>query len=666
LSLWELKLTPSLGGEADLLQTLTVQPGVQTGAEGVGGFYVRGGSSDQNLVLLDDVPVYHPFHAWGVYSIFNTAAIQRASFYKDGFPSRYAGRLSSVLDVRTRDGNSKQFGFENEVGLVSAKTLLEGPIFKDKASFIVSARRALLDFYSEPYFRSVRQSEGIDGTIKYRFYDLNGKLNVTPDARNKLFFTYYQGHDGYDDFQNIQKISLDTQAVFNSTQIQGWGNTILALRWNRLWSSKLFSNTTLTFSEFAYESKTQSSHDIFQNSNPLLQQFSLSQYNSNIQDRTLKIDFDYFPASAGIVRFGGRVTQYRFQPGIVSVSEDVKSNQGLKDSLSSSLDTFWRRSQMESVEYSAYGERNFKIREQLSGTAGLFLSAFQNRGDNFLSAQPRLSLASRFAERWIIGVNFEAMTQFLHLLTATSIGLPNDIWVSTTRLVKPQRSWQVSMFAMVDLDSELKLKGQIYYKQMRNLVAFEDASTVLVNAANWESQVEQGRGSSYGLEFDIKKSFGLFEFALRYTFSKANRQFENDNAGAAYPFRYDRRHTLNLQIIRPFGKKWRLSAQWFFASGIATTLPVGTYVTVPGISLPPIQVFTFDSPNAFRLPYYHHLDLNATYRFAGKRLSHTLQFGIFNIYFRKNPIYYELREDNQYYQRFIPPLLPSFSYSVKI
>lgn len=667
IALADINSLVSLGGESDLLRTVLMQPGVQSGAEGIGGLNVRGGSNDQNLVLLDDVPVYIPQHTWGVYSIFNTSAIQNARFYKDGFPSRYAGRLSSVLDVRTRDGNKKEYEGEVQLGLVSSKLTLEGPIIKDKASFLFSARRSITDFYSNLYYRNIRENErGTSGTIKYYFYDLNLKFNYAPTIKDKFFLSLYNGQDIYNDNLSIKRYAVNRVAYFDETKDEVWGNNIASFRWNHTYNNKLFSNTTLTFSRYDYISKKFTSIESYYGGRKEEDILRIGQSNSNIQDLTAKIDFEYFPEFNHKIKFGFKLTKYRFQPGVVNAQENSFSNPSTLDSLTFSIDTFWQRSELAPTEIGTYFEDEFQVFKKGKLSAGFYTAIFMTGNKNWYSIEPRFRFSYAFNPFMSAGVSYERMTQFLHLLSTGTIGLPTDIWVSATANIHPQRAHQYAAKWSLHIPNWFDLKVNGYYKEMQNLLEFVEASTLQVNASNWESSVVSGEGSTYGAEFSLRKNAGATQGWINYSYAHANRLFDEINSQEIYPFRFDRRHVFNVGLRHEFNNGLHLKANWTYSSGLATSLPVGLYSNVPEISLPPIDVLTFESVNGFRMPPYHYLDIGGAYAWTGDLGEQRIEFGLHNVYLRKNPIFYEIREENKLYQRYLPPLLPSFNYIVKI
>ncbi|MEZ5057170.1 MAG: carboxypeptidase-like regulatory domain-containing protein [Saprospiraceae bacterium] len=653
----------SLGGEPDLLRTVLVQAGVQSGAEGIGGLNVRGGSNDQNLILLDDVPVYIPQHTWGVYSIFNTSAIQNAKFFKQGFPSRYGGRLSSVLDVRTRDGNKKEFGSEIQLGLLSGKVTLEGPIVKDKASFLFSARRSFTDFYSNLYYSSQRSSvPGNSGTIKYYYYDLNLKINYAISLKDKIYLSLYNGQDQFFDDIFLKKYAEGRVAYFEDTNDENWGNNIASFRWNHTYNNKLFSNTTFTYSKYDYISTRITSVESYNFGKKEEEQFTAGQSNSNIQDITAKIDFEYFPNSNHLIKFGAKFSNYRYQPGVYELSEDLTTI----DSVNLEIDTFWRRDPLSPNELSAYVEDEFSPFQNASLSLGIYSAAFFTKGKTWYSLEPRIRFSYKFNDFLSSGISYERMTQFLQLLSTGSIGLPTDIWVSATRNIQPQRARQYSAWMALRLPLNFEAGVSGYYKTMKNLLEFEEAQTLQVNANNWESSVVSGSGWAYGLEFSIKRNTGRTQGYLNYSLGKTERTFDSGDGEITFPFRYDRRHILNLGLSHSITKKLSIKANWTYSTGLATSLPIGVYVTIPNIDLPPIKVLTFSEKNGFRMPAYHYLDIGGQYNWSGDFGDQSLEFGIHNVYMRKNPIFYEIREENNLYQRYVPPLLPTLSYIVRI
>ena len=663
IDLKEMDLLPALLGETDLLRTINSLPGVQSGAEGIGGLHVRGGNFDQNLILLDDAPIYNPIHTWGFYSIFNSSAIQRSRVFKSGFPARYGGRLSSVIDVQTKDGNKQKREHELELGVLSAKASTEGPIIKDKASYFLSFRRSLTDVVNVvPYDSLFDGREGaIDPKLNYFFYDVNAKINYAPDKKNRFQLSFYQGRDDFEDSFKSSDLLGDTSIVnFSSRVLQDWGNRVATFRWNRTLSEKLFANLTATYSRYDYQSRSTRKNELEENG---LIESGLAGYNSNIQDRSLKIDFDYYHSPNRTNRFGARFTEYLFQPGIFNelIQLDDPTD---TDSLQQVLNTNWQASEMRPLEFSIYAEQESKMWKNGIVAFGFSSSVFIGENKNWYSFDPRIRLEWNQNANLSFGGDIQRITQFTHLISPNRLGLPNDIWVSSTDQVAPQIANQASAWIRGKPFRGAKIGVEGYWKEMFNLKEFLAEKSAVLNAEDWENEVVTGSGIAYGVEVEWKQDFKYFESNINYTYAFSDRLFDGINGDTAFRFRYDRRHVINASFFKKINKKWNVSASFVFGTDLATTLPVGTY-TFPRFGFP-IAIEVIGARNQNSIPEFHHLDFGADYSWKRSQI----KFGIHNVYFRNNVLLFEFgREEankSPLKQRALPPILPAISYKMKI
>ncbi|HHH49794.1 MAG TPA: TonB-dependent receptor, partial [Saprospiraceae bacterium] len=608
----KIKGLPRLGGEVDLLRVAQLYPGVTSGADGVGGLHVRGGNADQNLLLLDGVPVYNGLHALGIFSIFNTNAVKSAKLIKGGFPARYGGRLSAVMDVRTREGNYYHYAGEFGLSLISSDLSFEGPIKKGKSSFFFSGRRAFTDFLLRPITKYSKGQKNEEGFTSYYFYDLNGKFNFNIDQKDKIYFSFYTGGDSFHDESDFEQNASFFSIKELDEQEFNWGNSIAALRWNHLFNGKLFANTTFTFSKFQYKSK-----DFFQSSISVdgiapQEVFSLTQYNSSIYDIAAKIDFDYLPADKQSLKFGAAAIRHRFQPGLLILDEDynllgTQQEINVNDTLANSPKALAR-------EYSLYLEDQIEFNRFFSAELGVYAALWDTPGKQYFSLQPRITARLAMSSNYFLTSSFTTMTQHLHLLTNSGIGLPIDLWMPSTAQIKPQKSWQaVTSFSYIS-DHLFQVSLEAYYKQMDNLITFQERPTaVSLDARNWENEVAIGQGKSYGIEFSIKKQKGNTTGFLSYTYSKAERQFDEINNGEVYPFKYDRTHDFKIALAQKFSKNIELSGNWVFSTGSALTLPASQYEYESPFLNDNIPIYNYGKRNNFRLPNYHRLDLGINF-----------------------------------------------------
>lgn len=662
----------SLGGEPDIMRLAGTFPGVQTGTDGFGGISVRGGSVDQNLFLLDGVPVYNALHGIGIYSIYNSSAIRSASVLKGNIPASYGGRISSVWDVQIREGNENEHRGQVELGTSSAQLLLEGPLPGKKGAFFLSGRRALFDFYSEPISRKLRQEAGAEGFLSYFFYDLNAKANLRISNKDRLYFSFYSGkdffRDNYDQFRWFQ----DTLSIISDREKVTWGNQIAALRWNHVFSDKLFANSILTFSRYFYNSSDLIDVDLLSTvQGRIARDVLLLKYSSNVRDVAGKIDMDYLPCTNHRIRFGLQGTSHQFQPGASSFDQAT-----IIDSIQTDTLGEWNRTYLNSLEYDAYIQDEYKAGAKLSLNLGLRLSGLSVNEEHHLILQPRLlaqyALNPRLSAHAAVGRH----SQFLHLLTPTNIGLPKDLWVSATERIPPQKAWHFSAGTSRKFGSWVSMDLEAYFKSMENLIYFSGATQDRLNAVNWQNQVSVGEGRALGLEYMLRLESPRLGGWISYTLSSSTRRFGKEvNRGDAFAHRLDRRHNLNLQVLYKLNGKWDFNAAFVLASGTPFSIPIAQYELVQSpFGGAPTEILQkpvlIGALNAQRLPLYHKLDLGVNHYFWQRNLHHTLKLGVYNLYFRQNPLYYTIRDEfdeqgvlkRKVFQVSMLPFFPAFRY----
>ena len=641
----QVKDIPALLGEKDVLKTVQLMPGVQSGSEGSVGLYVRGGGPDQNLIILDDAVVYNAQHLFGFASIFNGDALKSIELTKGGFPARYGGRLSSVLDINMKDGNKEELKGEVGFGLISSRATLEGPIKKGKSSFIVSGRRTYLDLLAKPFIQ-----EGNSGG--YYFYDFNAKVNHEFSRKDKIYFSTYSGQDkiygGYKDYNSEEKFGI------------GWKNNTATTRWNHLFSDKLFANTSFIFSNYKFFVSADSKFDD--------DSFKLN-YSSSIRDFAIKSDFDYHPNPKHHIKFGLISTLHRFRPSAIV----VESSNDFEDELST--DTFY------GLESGVYVEDTYSPIDRLKINLGLRVSSFNHAGQTYFKPEPRAMLAYKINENLAWKASYASMNQYLHLISNTGISLPTDLWVPATDRISPQSSWQIATGLAQDFEKpRLTISLEGYYKKMNNILSYKEGASFLLiedpedsETIDWESQVTSGIGWSYGMEFLVQKKIGKFTGWAGYTLSKTEQQFTELNAGKRFPARYDRRHDISLVGIYKPNKKITLSATWVYGTGNAITLPLGEYsvVSSPGTSnYSYYNNFSYyGERNSFRMAAYHRMDVSIQFhKELKKERSRTWEISIYNVYNRRNPYFYFVDVENRktvLKQISLFPIIPSFSYTFK-
>lgn len=664
-----IKKLPALLGEVDVLKTLQLLPGVQSGGEGQTGLYVRGGSPDQNLILLDGVPVYNVSHVLGIFSVFNADAIKNVTLTKGGFPARYGGRLSSVLEINMNEGNMQKFQGEGSLGLISSKLTLQGPIVKDKTSFLISGRRTYIDVLANPIIKAAAKEDGVQVKPKLFFYDMNAKIQHKFNDKHRLFLSAYSGADVFK-----VKVKEDSDSFEGGVD---WGNLISALRWNYQISNKLFANTTLTYSKYdinilaAQEFKDED----------ITESFSAN-YFSGIEDIGGKIDLDYIPSPNHYIRFGASATNHTYSPGALSIKASLEEVE---------FDTLVGSQDARSIEYGIYVEDDMKI-GALKANIGVHASAFSTEGKMYYSVQPRLGLRYLMPNEVALKASFSTMTQYINLLTSEALSLPTDLWVPSTERIVPQESWQVAAGAARTFWGEYEISLEAYYKQMKNVISFKEGANFLFGIENnWQDKVTQGDGESYGLEVFLQKKKGKTTGWIGYTLSWNWRQFDEINGGNRFPFRYDRRHDISLVVSHEFNERISVSGAWVYGTGNAITLPLYRYPTdinsysyqdpVTGQTITETysqEVKTGSEKNSFRMSDYHRLDLSAEFKKKKKRWERAWVISVYNTYFNRNPYFVisdteRIRDANgnivgrkQVFKEIsILPIIPSVSYNFK-
>ena len=650
----QIKALPAFMGEVDILKALQLLPGVQSGNEGASGLYVRGGSPDQNLILLDGVPVYNVSHLFGFFSVFNADAINNVQLIKGGFPARYGGRLSSVLEINMKEGNSQEFHGEGSVGLIASKLTLEGPIVKDKASFIISGRRTYYDILAQPFILMATDGAGTGG---YYFYDLNAKVNYKISDKDRLYLSAYMGDDKFY-FKDKYTEGDYTNKVDGKLR---WGNTTAVLRWNHQFNKKLFSNTTLNFSKYKF--LTSASNETIDKVNGKTETTSyLLQYFSGIQDWSTKVDFDFIPAPNHFVKFGASAIWHKFEPGATQFKLNFIGEQ---------LDTTIANQTVNAGEFAVYIEDDMKISNRLKANIGLHASGFSVNDEFYKSLQPRASLRFLINENLSFKASYAAMAQYIHLLTNSGIGLPTDLWVPATEKIRPQNSHQVAAgLARTFMDKyEVSLEG--YYKQMNNIIEYKDGASFLSTDRDWQNKVEPGTGWSYGSELFIQKKTGNTTGWIGYTLSWTNRQFEEINFGEIFPYKYDRRHDISVVVIHKINDNIEISGTWVYGTGNAVTLPLQRYPsTSEGIDFEDFfyELEYYKERNGYRMRDYHRLDLGVTFKKERRWGESAWNFSVYNAYNRKNPFFIYYTSDGKkpvFKQVSLFPIIPSVSYSFK-
>jgi len=652
MPLAKIQQVPVLLGETDVIKTLQLLPGAKSGTEGSSGLYVRGGSPDQNLILLDGAPLYNVSHLFGFLSVFNTDVVNNVKLIKGGFPARYGGRLSSVVEINMDDGNLKSFETDGAVGLLASRLAVQGPIKEDQTSFMVSGRRTYADILARPF-------QSGDDLVGYYFYDVNAKINHRLSSVDQIIWSAYAGDDRfYRTYYEQSEATGDERFDFDF----GWGNIASTLRWNHIFNSRLFGSFSLLYSEYQFDID---SRDASTNATPDgTEEASYAlQYRSGIRDIGTRIDLDYVPTPRHHIRFGGVVTLHSFRPGATQYRESGGASVA-DTTLAPSPST-------RGLEAALYVEDDIDITSRLSTNVGLRITGFDVENSFYTSVQPRIAARYRLAPRWSIKASYAAMEQNIHLLTNSSTGLPTDLWVPSTDRVKPQSSQQVAAgFAHTFGEGAFELTTEGYYKEMRNLIEYEEGAAFTLGAdEDWQDVVVSGDGWSYGAEVLLRRQQGRTTGWVGYTLSWTMREFDDLNEGDPFPYRYDRRHDVSAVVTHDLTDMISLSGTWIYGTGDAITLPTARH-RVPGLTqrgglpVPNVAVKTYDARNGYRMRAYHRLDFGATFTWSGKN-EHALHLGLYNVYNRKNPFFMytqEYSEELEAKQVSLFPILPSVNY----
>ena len=655
----EIKNLPAILGEVDVFKVIQLLPGVQSGSEGSSGVYVRGGSPDQNLILLDGVPVYNVSHLFGFFSVFNDGSINNVDLIKGGFPARYGGRLSSVIDISMKEGNMKEFKGEGSIGLIASKITLEAPIVKDRTSFLFSGRRTYLDLIAKPIIKSSTDGEEEYG---YYFYDLNAKVNHIFNQNNRLYLSFYGG----DDTGKFRNKNTGYTGVSNSESTEegglGWGNRIGAIRWNHVFNQRLFANFTGTVTRYRFRVFSDSERVYYPNpgEEPTVDTYT-SDYYSGIRDFALKADFEFIPNPEHYLRWGGMIINHRFTPGVFVSKENTEST--IREGADPS----------DSDEYSLYVEDDFSVGDRLKFNLGTHFSGFSVDGKSYTSLQPRASARYLVNPTSSVKLSYVQMAQFIHLLTNAGLGLPTDLWVPATERIGPQESWQVSAGYFKNIRPGLEFSAEAYYKDMQGVIEYVDGASYLNTTEDWQDKVAVGEGRSYGLELLLQKKIGRTTGWIGYTLSKTERRFDEVNFGEWFPFRYDRRHDISIAAVHKLSDRIDISGTWVFGTGNHITVPTQRYqhdisvINDTNTIYGGVYLDHIESRNNFQMKNYHRLDLGVNFHKEKKWGRRTWNVSVYNVYSRLNPFYMDISynydiQRNQMRQVSLFPIIPSVSY----
>jgi hypothetical protein len=660
----QIKAMPRFLGEADVLKAIQLLPGIQQGTEGTSGLLVRGGGPDQNLILLDGTPVYNTQHLFGIFSNFNADAIKNVEVYKGGFPARFGGRLSSVIDIVTKDGDMHKVHGEASIALIMSRFTLEGPIKKGKTSFLIGARRSYLDVLAQPFIKKAARDEGIDLNFGAFIYDVNLKVNHIVSKKDRLFLTFFSSQDF---------LKFKVKENFNGSSSEqrlrlGYGNLIGTFRWNHIYNKKLFSNTIINYTNYRFTTGIELS-----DKDPSGSSNFAAKYYSGIYDIGGNMNFDYRPNATHAIKFGGGILHHVFTPGAASVKVTDNSTQ--------LIDTAFNTKRQGSLEGNVYFEDDWEITSKFKANLGVHTSFFQAKTKFYPSIQPRIGLRYLLPKDWAVKLGYTRMAQFIHLLTNSTTTLPTDLWVPSTDRVKPMRSQQIALgVAKTIWNNQFEASIEGYYKTMDGVIEYKDGASYLNSSTDdWDTKVEQGKGLSRGIEFLLQKKSGRTTGWFGYTLSKSDRTFEQINFGKTFPYKYDRRHDVELVVIHKINKKWEISGNWGFSTANNISLPLTNYATAninspydpSGFGFNGNQTIDYyNGRNGFRLLNYHRLDFGITHTKQKKRYTKIWNLSFYNLYNRKNPFYYYLdyvgiNQEGTVKAITLLPIIPNLSFTIK-
>ncbi|HEY1047807.1 MAG TPA: TonB-dependent receptor [Bacteroidia bacterium] len=654
LSSRNMKRLPFLFGETDVLKGLQLLPGISSGNDGTIGLNIRGGGPDQNLILLDDVPIYNPSHIYGFFSVFNSDVIKDVKLLKGGMSARYSGRLSSVIDVRTKDGNNKKITTQISAGLLSSKLTIDGPLGKNKkTTFILSGRRSFFDLFYDLYsdkniFKSINPLR-----TGYYFYDANGKINHAFSDKHQIAFGFYVGGDNV--FIRNSFTLKDPEKVIKEKDAQNvfWGNRVYSFRDHHVWTPKISGRLNISYSNYNFGNKSNyeysESNDSVQLENSYNYEFESIIRNSIASYHLEAKVFDWLNVKSGV---GG--IYHQFERRIFS-SDKIINQTKTENRISNAM------------EMNAYGEMLIKIRRNVEINAGLNASRFNLATNSYNLYQPRFSANYKLSKSMNLHAGYQKTNQFLHLLTSTNSGMPLDLWLPSTDKIKPEQSKMLSggiNFAKGDYIFNL----EAFNKTMDGIIEYKDQANYIGSDVDWENKVTTGKGIAYGYEFLAEKRNGNTQGWISYTLSWNYRKFNDINGGKMYPYKYDRRHNFAFFVNHNFNRKIDASLSWVFTTGANYTLPEQVYYIGSGLS-PQNVIYVYGERNNFKFPNYHRLDFGINFKKYHKRYYRIFSIGAYNVYNRLNPFYitpaYNQSGDRIFEAVSLFPVLPSINYKIQ-
>ena len=660
---------PVMMGEPDVIKTIQLLPGVQSGVEGMTGIYVRGGGADQNLILLDDVPLYNTSHLLGIFSVFNPALIKSADIIKGGFPAQYGGRLSSVIDIKSKTGSYDSLEGEGSVGIMLSRLTIRTPIIKKRTALTVSLRRSYYDLLMRPIMAVYSASQNIEKiNMGYYFYDANVRIDHKISDHQHFTLSSFYARDRlylkskYEDGQEVEEYKAQV----------GWGNFFTNAQYKHQFNKNFCNKTSLIFSRYRFFAGLSNSYQA--GNNAAISKQSINFY-SSINDFTAKSDFSWQPRKEHDVTFGIHNTYHIFSPG-ASVTDFLFNEQQFDFN---QIDTVLNAPKIYANELSIYAQEEWEVGKKLKMNIGLHFNFFSQSSYTALSLQPRFSARYLTSPKTSIKLSYAKMQQNLHLLTNVSAGLPTDLWVPAISRAPSEVSHQVAIGFAAKAAKKIELSVEGYYKTLQNVIEYSEGQIFIGGDENWEDVIEIGKGKAYGVEFMLEKKKGKLSGWLSYTLSWANRQFDYVNRGDVFPYKYDRRHDVSFTANYKFNKKIDLGLVWVYGSGYAYTLSNGYYYQFPYLNSQQGNIYQpvryNQERNNFRVPAYHRLDVGLNCYKKKKSGSRTWRFGIYNTYNNMNPfmifwegesdLYYRPTTGNKLTVLTLLPIVPSVSWAFK-
>ena len=655
-----LRNSNSLGGESDLFRYLASVPGVTSAADGIGGINVRGSSADNNLILLDGAPLYNIGHGLGIFSTVNPNIIKRADFYKGSMPARYSGRLASVLDLHTRQGNSNKISGEAAFSLISFKASLEGPIVKEKGSFMVSYRRTFIDIWLKEISRWLNNELDRSGESNYFFSDIYAKANYQLTSKHKAEISFFRSRD---EFTNLVEKDKDGILLDLKENNINWGNDLMSLKFTSEWGKNLFGKLLLYQSLYDQNSFKYSAYNNINTTTPL-DYINAYLFTSKVQERAGKYEFDWLPSKKQYVKMGISYTSRVFSPKVLEANEkDLPANIDMVTSID--LDTLGVNANIKSHELNVYIEDDIKVTDGFRANIGVNYANFMDSLFSYNAIQPRLGLLFG-SDKTALKFGFGKTIQYLHLISSSGLGLYNDVWLPSQKKMSPQSAWIGDASFTFKTNSGYKFGIEFYYKWMHDLSNFPEGKTTKIeDGVDWVSEIVSGKGKAYGAEVFLEKNIGKLIGSVSYTYSKSRREFELLNNGHEYPFTYNRDHSIKTNLVFKISQFSEFTASWNWLSGTFYSKPL-SYTTLGPSG--PIVIFT--EKNNTRFDPYQRLDLGFVIYNSFRWGSSKLFLGAYNVINNKNYFYADIERDNTDLNKFtlqyfrLLPLIPSISFSI--